>query len=144
MLQRQIRCRARSLLEVGSRRPGQPLILDGLERAGILELGEHLIDAADQRVVLLEEQAELLAAVLGRELTDDLALGDLHRSDVVGRGQIDHDAVDLAVLERRLGVIGVVVDVGLVGRLDDISQDGMAVIGDIKTIYSNYMGAQFV
>ena len=55
----------------------KPVVRDLLEFARILHSTQHLIDACGQRIILLEEESELLSTVDGRELTDDLAFGDL-------------------------------------------------------------------
>src|SRR5262245_32845940 len=72
---------------------GQPLLLDALELARLLEARERLVHAADERVALLEDHAEVLAAGLRRELAEDLPLGNLDGGDVERRRQVDDEAV---------------------------------------------------
>src|SRR3954465_3070530 len=60
----------------------QPLLLERIERPVVLDRGEALVDAVDERVVLLEQHAELLRlAGLLLELADDRRGRDLHRGD---------------------------------------------------------------
>ncbi len=123
------------LSEVRSSGSGQPFIRDRLEVAGGLQIRHHFIDAMDQRVSLLEEQAELLAIRRRSELADDLALEYPHCSDVVGGGQVDDESVDLPVLHRALRIIGVIEDLRLIVRLDDLVDEGSTGRADLS-IYS--------
>ncbi len=87
------------LSEVRSSGSGQPFIRDRLEVAGGLQIRHHFIDAMDQRVSLLEEQAEL------------------------------------PVLHRALRIIGVIEDLRLIVRLDDLVDEGSTGRADLS-IYS--------
>ncbi len=104
------------LSEVRSSGSGQPFIRDRLEVAGGLQIRHHFIDAMDQWVSLLEEQAELLAIRRRSELADD-------------------ESVDLTVLHGALRIIGVIEDLRLVVRLDDLVDEGSTGRADLS-IYS--------
>src|SRR3990170_1352346 len=73
---------------------------------------ERPVHALDERVVLLEHHAEVLARPALRELADDGSVVELHCDDVEGRRQVDHDPVDLPAVERGYGVVVRVVDRG--------------------------------
>jgi len=77
----------------------EPLGLEARERAVRAELCQRVVDAADERVPLLEDHAEVLRRSNRRELAEDLALRDLHGRDVEGRGEVDDQPVDLLVLQ---------------------------------------------
>src|SRR5215212_6826521 len=91
----------------------QVLLLELLQGPIALHLAEDLIYAADERVALLEEHAELLVARVlpdyGRALYLEVAQVD--------RGhQVGDEGVDLAALQCGLRVVGGVVDLGILGR----------------------------
>src|SRR5215213_5736104 len=92
----------------------QVLLLQFLQGPVALHLAEDLVYAADERVALFEEHPELLVAGVlsdhGRAIYHEVAQVD--RCHQVG----DED-VDLAALQRGLGVVGRVVDLGILGRL---------------------------
>src|SRR3982074_3668291 len=60
----------------------EPVGLEALERAVCAERCQRLVDAADERVSLLEHHPEVLGGSDRRELAQDLALRDLHGRDV--------------------------------------------------------------
>ena len=91
---------------------------DPCELAGVPELADGLVDALGQRAVLVEHDAEVLAALGRRELARDHAALELGSRDVQGRGQVDDEAVDLAVLERLDREVVGVVDLRLLARGD--------------------------
>src|SRR6186997_486561 len=100
-----------SLTEDGrARHLGEPDLLDALEDPGPLHLRERTVHARYERVPLLEDHPEVLLHADGRELADDLPVRDLHGRHVEGGGEVDYEAVDLAVLERGNGRIVRVVD----------------------------------
>src|SRR5258705_3391779 len=63
----------------------EPFGLEALERAVCPELCQRAVDAADERVALLEDHAEMLRRSDRRELAKDLAVRDLHGRDVERR-----------------------------------------------------------
>src|SRR5918998_4498252 len=93
----------------------QVLLLEVPQRPVLLHLAEDLIHAAHERVALLEEHPELLVR---RVLADDLRVLYLEVAQVDRRRQIGHEGVDLAALQGALDVVGGVVDLGLLVRLD--------------------------
>src|SRR5436190_19261078 len=116
-----------SLLEDGRvRLVRQPLRLDLLERAVALERGERLVQARRQLAPLREHHPEVLGRAHGRELPDDGRVRDLDRGDVERGGQVDDDAVDLVRVQRRVDVVGRVVDRRLLRRLDVVLDVGVA------------------
>src|SRR6476659_5724900 len=56
----------------------EPLGLQALQRAVGAELRQRVVDAADERVALLEDHAEMLRRPGRRELAQDRAVRDLH------------------------------------------------------------------
>src|SRR5918994_5650776 len=83
-----------SLLQDGVGEVRQPLVLEALQRAVGLERGDREVHALHERIVLLEDQTEVLA--LRRELADDDAVLRLPDQDVHVGGRGIHDvAVDL-------------------------------------------------
>src|ERR671916_2794176 len=95
----------------------QVLLLEVPQRPVLLHLGEDLVHAAHERVALLEEHPELL--VRGILADDDRPLY-LEVAQENGRRQVGYEGVNLPTLERRLGVVGGVVDLGLFVGLDDL------------------------
>ena len=76
-----------------------------------LMVGERLVHARDQLAALLEEHPELLLlAGVRLELPDQHAVRDLDGGDVEGGRQVGEDRVDLVVLQRLLGGVGVLED----------------------------------
>src|SRR5437667_2831488 len=63
----------------------EPFRLEALQRAVRVELCQRSVDAADERVSLLEDHPEVLRRSDRRELAQDLALRDLHGRDVERR-----------------------------------------------------------
>src|SRR4029077_13510940 len=63
----------------------EPLGLQVLQRAVGAELRQRVVDAADERVALLEDHAEMFGRPGRRELAQDLAVRDLRCRDVEGR-----------------------------------------------------------
>src|SRR5215213_9700836 len=92
----------------------QVLFLEVPQRPVLLHLAEDLVDAAHERVALLEEHPELLVP---RILADHLCVLYLEVAQVYRRYQVGDDGVDLTALQSRLGVVGGVVDLGLLVRL---------------------------
>src|SRR5919199_2859425 len=93
----------------------QVLLLEVLQRPVLLHVGQNLVHAANQRVALLEEHPELLVP---RVLADHDRVVYLEVAQVHRRHQVGHYGVDLAALEGRLGVVGRVVDLGVLVWLD--------------------------
>src|SRR3954449_3542377 len=117
---RELRLSLRALLQDGRAGClGEPDALQRLDRAVGPEPVERLVDAAGQLAALLEHEPEaLLAARSGAELTHDFAVGDLHGSHVERGRKVDHEAVDLPVLERLHSRVVRVVDLRRAVRLD--------------------------
>src|SRR5215211_8468747 len=92
----------------------QVLLLQLLEGPVALHLAEDLVYAADERVALFEEHPELLVA---RVLPDNGRAIYLEIAQVDRRQQVGDEDVDLAALQRGLGIVGRVVDLGILGRL---------------------------
>src|SRR5215211_605095 len=92
----------------------QVLLLELLQGPIALHLAEDLIYASDERVALLEEHAELLVA---RVLPDYGRAVYFEVAQVYRGHQVGDEDVDLAALQRGLGVVGGVVDLGIRGRL---------------------------
>src|SRR5262245_25368351 len=90
---------------LGEVRPLEPL--DGPVRPQPVQRAVH---ALHERIALLEDHAEVLTRPALREPADDRPVVELHGRDVEGRGQVDHDAVDLAGLQCRDRVVVRVVD----------------------------------
>src|SRR5918998_366729 len=88
----------------------QVLLLKLLQGPVALHLPKDLVHAADERVALLEEHPELLVA---RVLADHCRAIDLEVPQVDCGHKIGDEDVDLAALQRGLGVVGGVVDLGL-------------------------------
>ena len=100
---------------------GEPLLLDLLQRAVVLQLGERLVDAVAERVALLEEHPEVLLAADRGELPDDGPVLDLLGADEEERGrEVDDDAVDLLPVQGRDDVVRRVVDARLLVGLDGV------------------------
>ena len=97
----------------------QPGLDEAVEGAVALEGGDGLVHAADERIVEVEQQAELVTGG-GRELADDRSALDLDGGNVEGGREVDDDRVDLLGLESSLGAGVVLVDEGLGIRLDDL------------------------
>src|SRR5918995_587994 len=93
----------------------QVFLLELLQRPVLLHLAEDLVDTANERVALLEEHPELLVSGV---LADHLGVLYLEVSQVHRGHQVGDEGIDLAALERALGVVGGVVDLGLGVRLD--------------------------
>src|ERR687893_1125808 len=93
----------------------QVLLFELPQRPVLLHLGEDLVHASDERVALLEEHPELLVSGV---LADHHRVVYLEVAQVHGRHQVGDHGVDLAALQRRPGVVGRVVDLGLLVRLD--------------------------
>src|SRR5918998_1304386 len=88
----------------------QVLLLEIPQRPVLLHLAQDLVDAAHERVALLEEHPELLVP---RVLADHLRVLDLEVPQVHRRHQVGDEGVDLAALKRALRVVRGVVDLGL-------------------------------
>src|SRR5579875_2633879 len=95
---------ARSGLDHRDRRVhAQVLLRQPVEHAGALEDGDRLVDALDQPVPLLEEQAVVL--VRHGELPDDGGVLDLCCRDVLRRRRVCDEGGDPVVDQRRLHVV---------------------------------------
>src|SRR5580765_8142474 len=105
----------------------EPLGLQALQRAVGAELRQRVVDAADERVALLEDHAEVLGRRGRRELALNLPVRDLDRRHVESGRQVDDEAVDLFVLQRRDGSVVRVEHRRLLGRLDVV--DDVVVAG---------------
>src|SRR5215212_8917 len=92
----------------------QVLFLQLLEGPVFLHRGERLVYTSDELVALLEEDPELLVA---RVLPDHGRVLDLEVAQVDRGYQVGDEYVDLAALQRGLGVVGGVVDLGVLRRL---------------------------
>src|SRR6185503_11315332 len=97
---------------------GEPLLLDGGQRSVRLQRCDRLVDAGRQRAVLVEHERPLILAAGARELADDGAATRVDEGDVVRGREVDHQPVDLAVVQRLGGVARAVVDVRLRVRGD--------------------------
>src|SRR6266550_2335917 len=114
----------------------EPLGLQARERAVRAELRQRVVDAAHERVSLREDHPEVLRRSGRRELAQDLALRDLHGRDVERRGQVDHEAVDLLVLESGDRGIVLIEHGRLLRRLD--------VVDDVVVARRPQLGAELV
>src|SRR5215218_3202144 len=104
----------------------QVLFLQLLEGPVFLHRGERLVYTSDELVALLEEDPELLVA---RVLPDHGRVLDLEVAQVDRGYQVGDEYVDLAALQRGLGVVGGVVDFGVLRglyRLVDEVEGGRA------------------
>src|SRR5215211_8609765 len=103
----------------------QVLLFEFLQRPVLLHLTEDLVHAAHERVALLEEHPELLVPWI---LADHDRVLNLEVAQVNGRHEVGHHRVDLAALQRGLGVVGGVVDLGflvrLYGLVDELEASG--------------------
>src|SRR5918997_1734200 len=107
-------------------RAGQPLLLQLLQRAVGLQRVDGRADARGERTALGQHHSELVRrARAGRQLTDDRSVVELRGRDVERRRQVDHDAVDLPVLQRLDGEVVGVVDGRLGGGLDLLGDGGV-------------------
>src|SRR3954468_5667944 len=97
---------------------GDPLLLEALKRAVALQFREGLVDAAYERVPLVENEAEMLLGPTARESAHDQRIRHLHGCDVKGRREIDDETIDLLVLDRRNRCSIRVEHSRLLGRLD--------------------------
>src|SRR5918997_1446336 len=88
----------------------QVLLLELPQRPVLLHLAQDLVDAAHERVALLEEHPELLVPGV---LSDHLRVLYLEVAQVDRRHQVGDEGVDLAALQGALRVVGGVVDLGL-------------------------------
>ena len=85
---------------------------------------EHCVERFRERFdelapqLQLQDRADLVLLCRGRELAHDGAVGQLHRDDEEGAAEVDHEAVDLAVLQGLNGGRVVVEDLRLVVGLD--------------------------
>src|SRR5918997_2282550 len=95
----------------------QVLLLELPQRPVLLHLGEDLVHAPDERVALLEEHPELLVSGI---LADHHRVVYLEVAQVHRRHQVGDHGVDLAALQGRPGVVGGVVDLGVLVRLDSL------------------------
>src|SRR5918997_900736 len=117
-------------------RAGQPLLLQLLQRAVGLQRVDGRADARGERTALGQHHPELVRrARAGRQLTDDRSVVELRGRDVERRRQVDHDAVDLTVLQRLDGEVVGVVD-GRLGR-------GLDLLGDGGVGGGAHLGGQF-
>src|SRR5437016_1501803 len=114
----------------------EPLALQARERAVRAELRQRAVDAAYERVSLCEDHPEVLRRSGRRELAQDLALRDLHGRDVERRRQVDHEAVDLLVLESGDRGIVLIEHGRLLRRLD--------VVDDVVVARRSQLGAELV
>src|SRR5918999_1220009 len=80
--------------------PREPSALESLDRAVSPETVDRPVRARPQRVALLEDESETLSRAACRQLADDRSVGHLNGGHEEGRREIDHDSVDLSVLQR--------------------------------------------
>src|SRR6476659_6265058 len=102
----------------------EPLGLEARQRAVGAELRQRVIHAADERVALLEDHAEMLWSPDRRELAENLAVRYLHRRHIESGREIDDQAVDLLVLQGRDGSVVRVEHRRLLGRLQSRDRRG--------------------
>src|SRR3984957_14805203 len=102
----------------------QVLGLQPGQRAVAPQRGEGLVDAADQRVALGEQQAVVLSG--GRELRHHDRAGDLRGGDVLRGRRVGDQRGDLLVLQRLLHVVQALEDLRRLGRLDRAVDEGGA------------------
>ena len=95
-----------------------------------------LLTQATSGLPLLEDHPEALLAPRRRELADDLAVRHLHRRDVERGRQVDDEAVDLAVLERR--------DRRVVRVVDRDGRRGLDGVDDVLVARRPELGAELV
>src|SRR6476659_2738498 len=105
----------------------EPLGLEARQRAVGAELRQRVIHAADERVALLEDHAEMLWSPDRRELAENLAVRYLHRRHIESGREIDDQAVALLVRQGRDGSVVRVEHRRLLGRLDVV--DDVVVAG---------------
>src|SRR5439155_14864079 len=104
----------------------EPGALEPLERSVRPHRRERLVHAGDERVALLEDEAEVLLLPLRGQAPDHDAVRHLDGGDVARAREVDDETVDLPVLERRHPVVERVVHLRLVARLDVADDVGVA------------------
>src|SRR5687768_3214207 len=111
------------LLEDGRRGALDPLLRYLVERAGLPQGRDRLVDAVAEWVALFEDEAEILLPLRG-EPADRRCVRRLDRSDEERGRVVDDDAVDLTVPECVDGIVVSVVDRRILVRLDRVD-DGV-------------------